>query len=67
MFVTELSPLAQELAKKPVAFLGGFVSGLLGLSLAEEPVSQWLAKQGATPTTNSPTPPTSGPQSISID
>lgn len=68
MFVTELSPLAQELTKKPVAFLGGFVSGLLGLSLSEEPVSQWLAKQGATPTTPAtPTSSTSGPQSISID
>ncbi|MDS3860744.1 hypothetical protein RIF25_07945 [Thermosynechococcaceae cyanobacterium BACA0444] len=70
MFVTELSPLAQELTQKPVAFLGGFVSGLLGLSLSEEPVSQWLAKQGATSTsTPSSTPKNSasGPQSISID
>ncbi len=70
MFVTELSPLAQEVAKKPVAFFGGFVSGLLGLSLSEEPVSQWLAKQGATVDSNSTTKassPASGPQSISID
>ncbi len=70
MFVTELTPLAQEVVKKPVAFLGGFVSGLLGLSLADEPVSQWLAKQGAAASTepnSRPTPSPSGPQSISID
>lgn len=42
MFLDELSPLFQELVNKPVAFIGGFASGLLRLNLAEEPVKSWL-------------------------
>jgi len=42
MFLDELSPLFQELTSKPVAFMGGFASGLLRLNLAEDPVKSWL-------------------------
>jgi hypothetical protein len=69
MFLTELSPLFQELVHKPVAFMGGFVSGLLNLSLTDEPVSKWLDKAGcaaSTPTASAPRT-NSSPQSISID
>ncbi|MBW4553951.1 MAG: hypothetical protein KME35_23025 [Aphanocapsa sp. GSE-SYN-MK-11-07L] len=70
MFLTELSPLFQELVHKPVAFMGGFVSGLLKLSLTDEPVSKWLDQQAgcaaSTPTASGPKT-NSGPQSISID
>lgn len=45
MFLTELSPLVQELTRQPVAFLGGLFTGLLRLSLAEEPVKTWLTQQ----------------------
>jgi hypothetical protein len=73
MFLDELSPLFQELVNKPVAFAGGFVSGLLRLNLNDEPVSQWLEKQmGVAPSASSPSTGTnnssaSGPQSINID
>jgi len=72
MFVDELSPFIRELAHQPVAFCGGFFSGLFRLDLTEDPVKSWLNKQGATPTAtnttgsaNSSNPP--GPQSIDID
>lgn len=69
MFITELSPLAQELAQQPVAFLGGLFTGLLRLSLNEEPVKSWLIQQ--TGTTVYVTHPQNGngnaPKSISID
>ncbi|MBW4441578.1 MAG: hypothetical protein KME10_10165 [Plectolyngbya sp. WJT66-NPBG17] len=69
MFLTELSPLVQELAQQPVAFLGGLFTGLLRLSLTEEPVKTWLNQQ--TGTTIYTTHPQNGngnaPKSISID
>ncbi|GAP95561.1 hypothetical protein [Leptolyngbya sp. NIES-2104] len=69
MFITELSPLVQELAQQPVAFLGGLFTGLLRLSLNEEPVKSWLTQQ--TGTTVYVTHPQNGngntPKSISID
>ncbi|XFA73856.1 hypothetical protein RYO59_002115 [Thermosynechococcaceae cyanobacterium Okahandja] len=46
MFLTELTPLVKELSQKPVAFMGGFVSGLLGLSLDQQPVKDWLKQYG---------------------
>ncbi|WP_299485372.1 hypothetical protein [Acaryochloris sp. IP29b_bin.137] len=73
MFLDELSPLFQELVSKPVAFMGGFASGLLRLNLAEEPVKSWL-NQKRDP--GDPPPPSSnddhhsngsGPQSITIE
>lgn len=46
MFISELSPLFQELTQHPVSFLGGFVSGVLRLNLNEDPVKSWLDKKG---------------------
>jgi hypothetical protein len=69
MFFNELSPLTQELLQQPTAFLGGFVSGLLGLDLNEDPLKSWLQRH-ATPRNTSahpPSPPASGPQRITID
>jgi hypothetical protein len=67
MFFDELTPVFKELTGYPVAFLGGFVSGLLRLNLADDPVKAWLDQQAGT----SYSPPTSsngnGPQTISID
>jgi hypothetical protein len=68
MFLDELTPLVKQLAGHPVAFLGGFVSGLLRLNLAEDPVKSWLDQNaGATMGTSASTNGKSGPQSISID
>ncbi len=76
MFLDELSPIAQELMRQPVAFLGGFVSGVFRLNLADDPVRSWLDQQAGSSTTNSYTSNSSndgfngrssGPQSISID
>ena len=72
MFVDELTPFVRELARQPVAFCGGFFSGLFRLDLSEDPVKSWLNKQGVEPSTengaanvNPPNP--KGPQSIDID
>lgn len=73
MFLTELQPAFTELTQQPIAFLGGFVSGILRLNLADDPLKSWLEKQGVAYTsyTNSNTSSSngsgSGPQSISID
>jgi hypothetical protein len=68
MLFNELSPLVQEFLQQPTAFLGGFVSGLLGLDLQEDPLKSWLERQTSTqsPPPSSPPPP-SGPQRIAID
>ena len=44
MFLDELTPFLQELARQPVAFLGGFVSGALRLNLDDDTVKSWLCK-----------------------
>jgi hypothetical protein len=67
MFLDELTPLAQELIKNPVAFAGGFVSGILRLNLNDDPVKSWLEKQSGFTMPTPPTPPATGPQSIEID
>jgi hypothetical protein len=75
MSVEELSPIVQEMTRNPVAFMGGFVAGLLRLNLSEDPVKAWLAKQGqavsgsATGSTSNPVSngAGNGPQSITID
>lgn len=72
MFLDELSPIFKELTQQPVAFLGGFFSGVFRLNLADDPVKSWLDEQaGATgytsATSGSENGKTSGPQSISID
>ncbi|AFZ36541.1 hypothetical protein Sta7437_3023 [Stanieria cyanosphaera PCC 7437] len=46
MFLSELSPVIQELLKQPLAFTSGFCSGLLRLDLNDEPLASWLNKQG---------------------
>jgi hypothetical protein len=51
MFLTELQPALVELTQQPIAFLGGFVSGVLRLNLADDPLKSWLEKQGMTTTT----------------
>jgi hypothetical protein len=67
----EITPIFQELAQRPLAFMGGFVSGLLRLNLADEPVKSWLDQQSggsfSTGTDNTRHNGKSGPQSISID
>jgi hypothetical protein len=71
MFVQELSPIFQEFVQKPVAFMGGFASGLLRLNLADDPVRSWLNREmdGTVYATNTPEGRSngSGPQSIEID
>jgi hypothetical protein len=70
VFADELSPIIQELARQPVAFLGGFFSGLFRLNLADDPVKSWLDQQAgvsASTSTNDNNNGKSGPQSISID
>ncbi len=70
MFLDELTPIAQQLLSHPVAFLGGFASGVLRLNMAEDPVKGWLNTQGVTASTapNSASNRNgSGPKSISID
>lgn len=69
MFMDELMPIFKELTKQPIAFLGGFCSGILGISIYEEPLSSWLANQvGAeSDASYSQAGSKDGPQSISIE
>ncbi|MEO1095156.1 MAG: hypothetical protein AAFX01_09670 [Cyanobacteria bacterium J06638_28] len=71
MFLDELTPVLQELTRQPVAFLGGFVSGVLRLDLGEDPVKSWLENQnisvpGESDSNGGPGS-NDGPQKISID
>ena len=66
MFLEELTPVIKQLKQQPVAFLSGFVSGVLKLNLADDPVKSWLQKQGIETPNNSPNNGNS-PQSINID
>lgn len=72
MFVDELTPIFKELTRQPMAFLGGLVSGVFRLNLADDPVKSWLDQQAGTSTPSTFNHSTSngrnnGPQSISID
>ncbi len=68
MFLTELTPLAQKLLQQPIAFAGGFCSGIFKLDLGEEPLSVWLEKQGhSSQDDDQDNGNSSGPQSISIE
>ena len=69
MFLDELTPIVQEMFGRPVAFLGGFASGLFNLNLADDPVKSWLENQGADVSDGGDDDDTSGkgPQTISID
>ncbi|HAN73455.1 MAG TPA: hypothetical protein DCQ63_03550 [Planktothrix sp. UBA8402] len=68
----ELKPILQELTREPIAFFGGFVSGLLKLSLNDDPIKTWIEKQGGTTVSSASgcknnNGNSSGPQSIQID
>lgn len=71
MFLDELKPLLQTLTQHPISFMGGFVSGVLRLSLNEEPVRTWLNQKNSTDTPKRDNDhhngKGNGPQSISID
>lgn len=71
MFLDELMPVMKELTQQPIAFLGGFFSGLFRLNLADDPVKSWLDQQVGTSTASATSEvnngKSSGPQSISID
>ncbi len=70
MFLDELTPIVQELLGQPMAFFGGFASGLLKLNLNDDPVKTWLEDQGADVSSQSDDNDDSsgkGPQTISID
>lgn len=68
MFLDELQPLMKELIQQPIAFAGGFFSGLLRLKINDEPLKAWLEQQGMInyPDNNSSNNGNS-PQSIDID
>jgi hypothetical protein len=71
VFLDELAPFWKELTQQPVSFLGGFMSGMLRLSLQDDPIKSWLDQQAGV-VTPTPAPGThngngNGPQSISID
>lgn len=70
MFFNELQPVVKELIGQPIAFMGGFVSGVFRLRLSEDPLKTWLEKQGLSSyTTETDTPDGNGskPQSITIE
>ncbi|HIK03531.1 MAG TPA: hypothetical protein IGS40_02260 [Trichormus sp. M33_DOE_039] len=71
MFIDELSPIFKQLTQHPASFFGGFVSGVLRLNLADDPVKSWLNKQLDTSypsqTTEARNGKATGPQSITID
>ncbi|HEY9650477.1 MAG TPA: hypothetical protein V6C95_07430 [Coleofasciculaceae cyanobacterium] len=72
MFLEELSPIVKELTQQPMAFLGGFFSGVFRLNLSDDPVKSWLDEQAGAKgyqasTSGSENGKSSGPQSISID
>ncbi len=70
MFMDELMPVLKGLAQHPIAFMGGFFSGLLRLNLEDDPVKSWLDKQTGVSYTSPDevqNGKSSGPQSISID
>lgn len=69
MFLEEFKPVAREFCKQPVAFAGGFVSGVLRLKLTDDPLKSWLRKQGVTDFSSADLGRTDvdRPQTISID
>lgn len=68
MFLDEIKPMMKDLTQQPVAFLSGFVSGVLRLKLSDDPLKSWLQQQGlTTPYTDATSDNGNGPQSISIE
>ncbi len=69
MLLNELTPILKELAKEPVAFCSGFISGALRLNLTDDPVKTWLEKQAGFTATGNPNESNDKqkPKSIDID
>lgn len=68
MFLDELQPIMKELFQQPIAFAGGFFSGLLRLKVTDEPLKNWLEQQGMTSySDNNSSNNGNSPQSINID
>lgn len=72
MFLDGLTPIFTQLTRHPISFMGGFVSGVLRLNLADEPVKSWLSQQISTNTSISlvvepDNGKAGGPQTISIE
>jgi hypothetical protein len=71
MFMDELTPLVRELTQQPIAFAGGFFSGIFRLNLMDDPVKSWLDNQTGTTAPSTTVEvhngKSQGPQSISID
>ena len=71
MFLDELTPLLQELVSKPVAFMGGFASGVFRLNLNDDPVRSWLDQKrdpnDYSSSDNDDNHNSGGPQSITIE
>jgi hypothetical protein len=71
MFLDELSPVVKELTQYPVAFLGGFFSGIFRLNLSDDPVKTWLEQQAGVSVYSAPAQEHNGsanrPQSITIE
>ncbi|ERN42146.1 fructose-1,6-bisphosphatase [Rubidibacter lacunae KORDI 51-2] len=67
MFLDELTPLLKEFSQQPLAFAGGFFSGLLHLSPNEDPLKTWLKSQGVGPESDRSRSSSNAPQSIDIE
>ncbi|AOX02480.1 MULTISPECIES: hypothetical protein [Moorena] len=72
MFLNELTPIFEEFTQQPVAFLGGFFSGVFRLNLSDDPLKSWLEAQNGSEIykdghNRSENDKNKGPQSISID
>jgi hypothetical protein len=70
VFVSELMPVLKELSQQPIAFLGGFFSGVFHINLGDDPVKSWLDKQAGVSypsATTSPNGKGNSPQSITIE
>ncbi|MGB3691307.1 MAG: hypothetical protein WA999_01185 [Spirulinaceae cyanobacterium] len=70
MFISELVPIAKEIAQQPLAFMGGLFSGVFKLDISEDPLKSWLENQGVSThstSLNKIVNTEEGPQSISID
>jgi hypothetical protein len=67
MFLEELQPVARELLGQPLAFAGGFISGLLRLKVSDDPLKKWLEEQGMISYSNTSSDNGNSPQSISIE
>jgi hypothetical protein len=63
----ELKPLLQIFSQAPVAFLGGFVAGVLRLNVTDDPLRSWLEDQARQPVGAKASQNGQGPTRIRID